>query len=60
MKEASAGGFALVEAKQESNANPLAKALAEDFTNSDSRTAITSKVQGVFKDAKAAEVRIEH
>ena len=57
MKEASAGGFALAQAKQDANANPLARALADYFTNSDTRTAITSKVQAVFKEAKASEVK---
>src|SRR5436305_15085949 len=56
-KEGSAGGFALVHAKQDANANPLAKAMADDFTNSDTRSTITSRVQGVFKDAKAADVK---
>jgi hypothetical protein len=57
IKEASAGGFALAHAKQDASANPLAKAMADDFTNSDTRSMITSKVQGVFKDAKAADVK---
>jgi hypothetical protein len=57
MKEASVGGFALVHAKHDEKANPWAKALAEDFTNSDTRTAITSKVQGLFKGAKATDIK---
>ena len=57
MKEASAGAFAVVHAKQDANASPLAKALADDFTNSDSRTTIASKVQALFEDAKATEVK---
>ena len=57
MKEASAGGFALVQAKQDANTNSLARVLADDFTNSESRTAITTKVQAVFKEAQASEIK---
>ena len=59
MKEASAGGFALVQAKQDANTHSLAKALADDFTNSDARTAITSKVQAVLKKRRPLRLRIE-
>ena len=57
IKEASAGGFALVAAKQEANGNALAKELADEISSGDARTTISSKMQEVFKDAKAAEFK---
>jgi hypothetical protein len=57
LKEASAGGFALVEAKRDPNASPLLKAMADDLASSESRSSITSKAQAVFQDAKPADIK---
>ena len=42
MKEGMAGGWALLEAKQQATAHPLAKAIAEDFSTGDARTRLVS------------------
>ena len=57
LKEASAGGFALVEAKRNPNTSPLLKAMADDLSSSDTRGSITSSAQAVFKDAKPATIK---
>lgn len=57
LKEAAAGGFALVEAKQDPNASLLLKAMADDLSSSDMRGSITSKAQTVFKDAKPTDIK---
>ena len=57
LKEASAGGFALVQAKRDPNANPLLKAMADDLSNADTRGSITSSAQAVFKDAKPSSIK---
>ena len=57
LKEASAGGFALVAAKQDPNASQLLKAMADDLTGSETRSSITSKAQTLFKDAKPTEIK---
>ena len=57
LKEASAGGFALVEAKRDPNASLLLKAMADDLASGDTRGSITSKAQAVFKDAKPADIK---
>jgi len=38
LKEGMAGGWAMLKAKQDTNANPLIKAVAQDFTEGDART----------------------
>ena len=43
-----AGGWALVEARQSAQANPLVKAIAEDFTTGDGRTAARNELQARF------------
>jgi hypothetical protein len=57
LKEASAGGFALVEAKRDPNASLLLKAMADDLAGNETRGSITSKAQAVFKDAKPSEIK---
>jgi hypothetical protein len=57
LKEASAGGFALVEAKRDANASPLLKAMADDLSSGDTRGPITTKAQAVFKDAKPTDIK---
>ena len=58
LKEGMAGGWALFEAKQNANVNPLVKAVAEDFAEgADARALARDKVQAVFKDAQAADLK---
>jgi hypothetical protein len=57
LKEGMAGGWALFEAKQNANVNPLVKAVAEDFAEGDARTLARDRVQAVFKDAQAADLK---
>jgi hypothetical protein len=49
LKEAMSSGWALAEAKQNAGANPLAKAVADDITTADTRTAARDRVQAQFK-----------
>ena len=65
IKEGMAGGWALVEARQNAQANALVKAVAEDFTTGDGRTAARTELQArfsgmnidVLKHAALAELR---
>jgi hypothetical protein len=57
LKEAMAGGWALLEAKQGGQANPLAKAIAEDVTTPDTRTAARDRVQAQFKGVQLGELK---
>ncbi|HEX8663084.1 MAG TPA: hypothetical protein VF744_03530 [Beijerinckiaceae bacterium] len=51
LKEGMAGGWALLEARQSAQANPLVKAVAEDFATSEGRTAARTALQARFKGA---------
>ena len=65
LKEGMAGGWALLEARQNAQANPLVKAVAEDFATAEGRTAARTALQTRFtgakleglKDAALAELR---
>jgi hypothetical protein len=65
LKEGMAGGWALLEARQNPRANPLVKAVAEDFATAEGRAAARSALQTQFaggkleglKDAALAELR---
>jgi hypothetical protein len=57
MKEAMAGGWSLVEAKQNAAANPLAKAVAEDITTPETQNAARSRLQAQFKGAQLSELK---
>lgn len=57
LKEAMSGGWALLEAKQDANANPLVKAVADDIANSDTRTAARDWLQAQFKGAQMADYK---
>jgi hypothetical protein len=48
IKEGMAGGWALVEARQNAQANPLVKAVAEDFATSGGRAAARTELQARF------------
>jgi hypothetical protein len=65
LKEGMAGGWALLQARQNAQANPLVRAVAEDFATSEGRTAARTALQarfngatmGVLKDTAIAELR---
>ena len=57
LKEALSGGWALVEAKQDSGANPLAKAVADDMAVAETRTAARDWTQAQFKGASVGEIK---
>ena len=57
LKEAMAGGWALLEAKQDAGANSLVKAVAEDVTLMETRTAARDRVQAQFKGVHLAELK---
>ena len=57
MKEAMAGGWSLVEAKQNAAANPLAKAVAEDITTPETQNAARSRLQAQFKGAQLSDLK---
>ena len=59
MKEGMAGGWALLQAKQDASANALAKAVAEDFADGDARTLARDRLQAIFKDARPADLKAE-
>ena len=48
IKEGMAGGWALVEARQNAQPNPLVKAVAEDFATTDGRAAARAELQARF------------
>jgi hypothetical protein len=51
LKEGMAGGWALLEARQNAQANPLVRAVAEDFATTEGRTAARTALQARFKGA---------
>jgi hypothetical protein len=65
LKEGMAGGLALHEARQNAQANPLVRAVADDFATAEGRTAAGAALQTRFtgeklegvKDAALAELR---
>ena len=57
LKEGMAGGWALVEARQSSQANELIKAVAADFTAPETREATRTALQAKFKVQDVAEIK---
>ncbi len=57
LKEGMAGGWALVEAKQNAQASPLVKAVAEGFSDSETRAAVQQHIQSQFKGATMPDVK---
>ncbi len=57
LKEGMAGGWAMLKAKQDANANPLIKAVAQDFTEGDARILATDHLKSIFKGAQAADLK---
>ena len=52
LKEGMAGGWALLEARQSAQANPLVRAVAEDFATAEGRAAARGALQAKFNAAK--------
>ncbi len=57
LKESMAGGWALLEAKQDAQAAPLVKEVADDISNPGTRDAIRDSFQSRFKGSQFAEVK---
>ena len=57
LKEGMAGGWALVQVRQSAQANPLVKAIAEDFFTADGRSAARAGLQARFKGGKLERVK---
>jgi hypothetical protein len=57
LKEAMASGWSLLDAKQNATANPLAKAVADDITDAQTRTAARDWMQSQFKGAQLGEIK---
>jgi hypothetical protein len=56
LKEGVASGWALLNAKQDANANALVRAVAEDFAGGDGRTVVRDRLQS-FRGAQAADLK---
>lgn len=57
MKEGMAGGWALLHAKQDPNANTLVKAVADDFASGDARSPARERIQNTFKGAQLGDLK---
>jgi hypothetical protein len=57
LKEAMASGWSLLEAKQSTGTNALVKAVADDITNPETRTAARDRMQAEFKGAQLGEIK---
>jgi hypothetical protein len=57
LQESMSSGWALLEAKQNAQANPLVKAVADDITNTETRNAVRESFQAQFKGSQFADVK---
>jgi hypothetical protein len=57
IKEGMAGGWALLEARQNAQANPLVRAVAEDFATAEGRTAARTALQSRFKGSQVSVLK---
>jgi len=57
LQESMASGWALLEAKQDAQAAPLVKAVAEDIANSDTRNSVRESFQAQFKGSQFADIK---
>jgi hypothetical protein len=57
LKESMAGGWALLEAKQDAQANALVKAVADDIATPDTRNAVRDSFQAQFKGSQLGDVK---
>jgi hypothetical protein len=57
LKESMAGGWALMEAKQSSQAAPLVKAVADDIANPDTRNAVRDSFQKRLQGSQLGDIK---
>ena len=57
LQEGIAASWALARAKQDASANPLVKAVSDDFASGDARTQAKERFQGVFRGAQPADLK---
>jgi hypothetical protein len=57
LQESMSSGWALLEAKQDAQANPLVKAVADDIANTDTRNAVRESFQSQFKGSQFADIK---
>ncbi|MBM6592717.1 hypothetical protein [Microvirga pudoricolor] len=57
LKESMSSGWALVEAKQDAGADPLARAVADDIANPATRDSVRQEVQDRFKGSQVADIK---
>jgi hypothetical protein len=57
LKEGMAGGWAILEARQDPQANELVKAVSNDFATPETREAIRHRLQNEFKVKDIAEIK---
>ena len=57
LKEGMAGGWALLEARQNASSNSLVRAVADDFATGDGRTAARAALQARFTGAKVGGLK---
>jgi len=57
LKEGMAGGWALIQARQNDHANQLVKAVAEDFATTEGRSAARAALQGRFTGTTFSEMK---
>jgi len=55
---AMSGGWAILEVKKDDSANPLAKAVSDDFTDSKIRSSARDRMQSHFKGARVEEIKL--
>jgi len=57
LQESMSSGWALLEAKQDAQATPLVKAVAEDIANSATRNSVRESFQAQFKGSQFADIK---
>jgi len=57
LQESMSSGWALLEAKQDAQANALVKAVADDISNADTRDAVRQSFQAQFKGSQFADIK---
>lgn len=57
LQESMSGGWALLEAKQDAQANPLVKAVADDIVNTETRNSVRESFQAQFKGSQFADIK---
>ncbi|EIM24723.1 hypothetical protein [Microvirga lotononidis] len=57
LQESMASGWALLEAKQDAQATPLVKEVADDIANAETRNAVRESFQAQFKGSQLADIK---